>query len=284
MKRLKIIILAFLISATAHAEKDIHIGTGSYWFSDGLKPIKVWYHCPKKLSKTTPVCFVMHGVKRDGQRYRDSWIEIAEKGQFLLLVPEFDNKNFPKSRTYNLGNIFDRSGNYNDPKHWSYSMVDEIFNSVVEKLGLQTKQYSIYGHSAGAQFVHRLAIFCPSAKFKVAISANAGWYTFLNDNVDFPYGVDGTKLSKTKIKGALKKNLIILLGTEDVDPNHKYLKNTDEAKAQGAHRFARGTNFYSHASYLAEQLKTPFNWKLIPVPGISHSNSIISKEAAKYIN
>jgi hypothetical protein len=281
MKISSILFLVFLMGMSTYADNSLSAGSGSYLFSDRSKTVRVWYHCPDKLTPTTPVCFVMHGRNRKGQKYRDSWVEYAEKNQFLLLVPEFDETNFPKS--YNTGNIFDEDGSYNNPKYWTYTLIDKIFDGVVDEHDLLIKQYSIYGYSAGAQFVHRLAIFCPNAKFKVAIAANAGWYTFLDNDIEFPYGIDGAKVSKKQVKDALGKELILLLGTEDINPNHKYLRNTREARAQGDHRFARGQKYYAHAYGLAEKYKTPFNWKLIPVPGVAHSNAGMSKEAAKYI-
>ena len=47
----------------------------------------------------------------------------------------------------------------------------------------------MFGHSAGAQFVHRFVMFAPGPNLRTAISANAGWYTTLEENVAFPYGL-----------------------------------------------------------------------------------------------
>ena len=68
-------------------------GAGSFVFRDPFgnkdKPITVWYYMPENVDADVPVVFVMHGVRRNGQEYRDSWVKYAETEKFLLLVPEY---------------------------------------------------------------------------------------------------------------------------------------------------------------------------------------------------
>ena len=68
----------------------IEPGSGRFVFRDPLgnkdKPITVWYYLPKAVDTNLPVVFVMHGVNRNGQEYRDAWIKYAEQEKFLLLV------------------------------------------------------------------------------------------------------------------------------------------------------------------------------------------------------
>ena len=51
------------------------------------------------------VVVVMHGLRRDADRYRDEWRDLAEQQGFLLLVPEFSAAKFPGTRWYNFGNV-----------------------------------------------------------------------------------------------------------------------------------------------------------------------------------
>lgn len=124
----------------------------------------------------------------------------------------------------------------------------------------------IYGHSAVAQFVHRMVMFLPKARIKVAISANAGWYTMPSEGTAFPYGLStsGSKLADVSV--SFSKNLTILLGDEDVDENHKYLRKTPEAMSQGKHRFERGHAFYKTAVTRSEERGIKLKWKLKVVP------------------
>jgi poly(3-hydroxybutyrate) depolymerase len=75
----------------ARAHGTLSNGCDSFVFPHSGKNITVWYYNPG-ITPTTPVVFVMHGVKRNGQKYRDSWVEYAQKRRFLVLVPEFSKE------------------------------------------------------------------------------------------------------------------------------------------------------------------------------------------------
>lgn len=295
MKNLKVKVISFLlgfvllaiITSTAGAVSQLTTGSGSFVFADTRgnkeKPITVWYYKPEKSSPDIPVVFVMHGVKRNGKEYRDSWVEPAEKEKFLLLVPEFSEKYYPGSKQYNLGNMFSSSGKSISKSKWTYTAIEHIFDYVRDIAGLKVESYSIYGHSAGAQFVHRLVLFLSDAHINTAISANAGWYTMPTKQVKFPYGLEKSPISLKQLRNAFSQNLIVLLGDKDTDENDKYLRKTREAMAQGKHRFERGKNFFQSAKREAARLNIPLNWKLQTVEGVGHSNSGMTKAATKLL-
>jgi hypothetical protein len=62
---------------------------------------------------------------------------------------------------------------------------------------IRVEGYYLYGHSAGAQFVHRhLAFICAGGNpLRVirAVAANAGFYTEPTFEVPFPFGFGGTE-------------------------------------------------------------------------------------------
>ena len=76
------------------------------------------------------------------------------------------------------------------PSHWSYTIIEDLFSAVVS-MGVQRKGYNIYGHSAGAQFVHRLVQFLPTCRVETAVAANSGWYTMPCLLARWPYGWRG---------------------------------------------------------------------------------------------
>lgn len=274
-------------TSTVYAANQIESGSGNFAFVDSQgnkdKPIKVWYYMPEKSGANIPVVFVMHGTKRNGRKYRNIWIEHAEKKKFLLLVPEFSEKYYPGSENYNLGNMFSPSGKPTDRSKWTYTAIEHIFDYVRNSNGIKADFYSIYGHSAGAQFVHRLVLFCPDARINTAVCANAGWYTMPSSTVEFPYGLKSSGSSVSELKQAFNQNLIILLGNQDTDENHKYLRKTPEAMSQGKHRFERGKNFYKSAKHESEKLQTTLKWKIKTVKNVGHSNSKMAKAAIKLL-
>ncbi|MFT6583203.1 MAG: hypothetical protein ACJAU6_003656 [Alphaproteobacteria bacterium] len=109
--------------------------------------------------------------------------------------------------------------------------------------GNVSKSYAMYGHSAGAQFVHRFIYFTPDARLTRAVAANAGWYTMPGFDIAYPYGLGGAGLSPANLHRALSARLVVLLGMRDTDTSHRHLRRTEGANAQGPHRFARGQSF-----------------------------------------
>ncbi|KKK94929.1 hypothetical protein LCGC14_2677920 [marine sediment metagenome] len=218
-KGVVLVLILFLCAANSPIYSDkaklLSTGPGRFVFTDVKgnrnKPITVWYYQPKDLLPTARVVFVMHGVKRNGKEYRDKWIKHAQRGKFLLVVPEFSEKYYKGSKQYNLGNMFTSSGARINESKWSFSAIEHLFDHIKRSTHLTSPTYDIYGHSAGAQFVHRLILFKPKARINKAISANAGWYTFPTFRKAFPYGLRKSPAKKAYLKKALGKKLIILL-------------------------------------------------------------------------
>lgn len=259
---------------TATSAELLQTGKGSFLYQDALqRRIIVWYYRPDTVQPNTPVLFVMHGINRNAKDYRDEWHEHAKAQQVILLVPEFSEEAFPGSAHYNLGDVFATSGRLNDTARWGFTSIEHIFDRVRSAARLSTSTYHLYGHSAGAQFVHRMVLFMPQARIKTAVSANAGWYTMPNHAVAFPYGLQDTPVTQESLRLALAQKHIILLGEEDTDEHSQNLRKTPEAMAQGRHRLERGKTFYQAARQAASRLHMPCNWTLQLVPKVSHSNT-----------
>ncbi len=243
-------------------------------------PLQVWLALPEAVTADTPVLFVMHGVNRDASRYRDEWSALARSAGFIAVVPEFDAASFPGARSYNLGNMLDAAGDPQPRDRWSFAVVEALFDHVKAMTGTQVERYSMYGHSAGAQFVHRYVMFMPEARLAQAVAANAGWYTVPEAGTPFPYGLDGSPLSPQELAQALGRRLSVLLGTADVDPAYPNLRRTTEAMAQGPHRLARGQYFHRRALAAASALGVDLAWRLQLVEGVAHDNAAMASPAA----
>lgn len=245
---------------------------GHFPFSSGGHTLTVWYYRPATAAADAPVLFVIHGVGRNAEEYLDDWIEFAARENFLLVVPEFSKTAFPGEESFNSGNLFDAAGRPRPREAWSFSMIESLFDALPGQLGVNRRDYMIYGHSAGAQFVQRFLYFVPEARAARAIAANAGWYMLPEFTTDFPYGLRGTAADEAALRTALARRLVVMLGESDTDPKHPSLRRTPEADAQGLFRFARGQYFFARAKAAAADLHATFNWTLVTVPGIEHSN------------
>jgi len=241
------------------------------------------YYCgPRRIKNDTRVVIVMHGNQRNAEDYRDAWEDYAEEESLLVLVPEFTDRIFPGSNSYNLAGMVSSNGSFQTRSDWAFPLIDNLFLAVKKDQGLESELFYLYGHSAGAQFVHRYAMFANSPRLGLAIAANAGWYTFPTTGVAFPYGVKDLA-THFDAKKAFSTNLIILLGSDDTDPDHKHLRKTEEALRQGKTRYTRGKNFYESAKRAAEEGEFKLIWKQHIVPGVGHSNSGMSKAAVEII-
>lgn len=225
----------------------------------------------------------MHGNSRDGDRYRDQWADLAAAGNFVVVAPEFPRPEFATANEYNLGNVFTAEGTKRPASSWSFAAIESLFNVVVSDLASDATGYTLYGHSAGSQFVHRFLYYMPDARVSQAIAANAGWYTLPEYDVQYPYGLLGAGVSENSLRAALSRNVTVLLGDQDIDTEGDSLRRTPEAMEQGPHRFARGQYFFERAVVSSENLGAEFNWQLVVVPGSDHDNAKMAIGAASLI-
>lgn len=273
-----------MATAAAEPEPVAETGRGRFIFSgwEG-PPLPVWYQLPEQVAPNTPVLIVLHGVNRDADRYRDEWAELALAYRLIVIVPEFGSADFPGSNGYNTGFFTEADGTPRPRNLWSFAAIEPLFDEVRRRFGTAAERYTLYGHSAGAQFVHRYVMFMPEARIDQAITANAGWYTMPDPAVAFPYGTKGAPIMDQTLAAALGKPLTVLLGTADTDTADPDLRTTAEANRQGPHRYARGLSFHAKGRELADQLGTPFGWKIEFVPGVGHTNALMAKAAAKLL-
>lgn len=253
---------------------------------DGIHPpMTVHYFRPVELANDCRVIIVMHGINRNARTYRDRWAEYAERHRFLLLTPEFHRDYYPANVDYNLAGLVESEEHkgFRDEEEWAFHQVERVFATAREELALSTKGYALYGHSAGAQFVHRLILFHPECLANVAVSANAGWYTLPCLSTDFPYGLKDSPVCRDRLACALHRPLVVLLGDADCDPFHRNLRASPEALEQGEHRLNRGRHFFDSALTVARQLGVTCRWTLEIVGGAAHRDQEMSGAALDHI-
>lgn len=243
-------------------------------------PMAVYLHRPAAWRPDGPLVAVMHGLRRDADAYRAAWAGHAEAGGFLLVCPGFDRTGFPGDRWYNLGNVVDGAGLAQPPAAWSFAALDHAVDAARAACGAERPGFVLYGHSAGAQFVHRYLLLTGAPRVSRTVIANAGWYSMPRRDIAFPYGLGGTQATEAALAGALGRPVILLLGEADRDPHHPQLRHDAGADAQGTNRFDRGQAFFAAAAAAARRLGVPFAWRLATVPGIGHSNSGMAVAAA----
>lgn len=171
-----------------------------------------------------------------------------------------------------------------DPRKWIFRDFDRIFETARDALALETDAYDLFGHSAGGQILHRLALFHPNGRADRILAANSGWYTLPTFEQAFPYGLKGSGLAADQLAAAFAADLVVFLGEEDdADETRGSLRRTPEADRQGTHRLARGRHFFRQARQVAEAMGVGFDWRLEIVPGVGHDYERMSAAAAQYL-
>lgn len=276
-------------------EGAVQAGSGSFEFTGTdlaeERPVPVRYHLPEDLGDDAPVALLLHGSSRNARAFRDSWLGPAERHGLAVIVPEFGGSEdaYPGSESYNLGRVQDDGGELRPREEWTYSVLEPLFEDFVVRAGLEADGYHLYGHSAGSQVAHRFLTLFPEARANRVILANAGWYTLPVEDVEWGYGLGyedpdgetGTLIPSEDLAALFQREVTILLGEEDADPEAAALRDTSEARRQGAHRFERGHTYFEVARERAEELGVDFRWRLDTVPDVGHSNASMAPPAAR---
>jgi pimeloyl-ACP methyl ester carboxylesterase len=280
-----LVVACALGSASAEDQGQLTPGEHKYEFSGwNGPPIDVLVFIPDKANETTPVLMVMHGWSRAAQRYFDDWKALGEQQEFIVVVPHFPVEDFHSSHQYNLGHVFDQnSGKMRPVESWTFAAIEPLFDDVISRSGSQQTQYTLYGHSAGSQFVHRFLYYMPDARVKTYLAANAGWYTMPDFDAEYPYGLQDAAIDEDGLKAAFGKELVLLLSREDTDFTDPDLRNTPEAKRQGKNRLARGLTMYYVAKTNADKMNAELKWRVVAVEGADHNNAKMAPAAAKLI-
>jgi poly(3-hydroxybutyrate) depolymerase len=244
---------------------------------------KVLLGRPAGLAADRPVVFVLHGARRDVGAEFDRWYALAMEREFLLVLPEFSAEDFPGANGYSLGNVHDALGRLRPRSSWSFEAIEAIFEDLRHRFGMTVEGYAIYGHAAGAQFVHRFLLHVPEARVTRGMAANAGWYTMPDFAVDWPYGLQGSAVGEEQLRRSLQLPLTILLGAQNTAPDQPGLRRTPAALAQGPHRVARGQAFFAAARAAAAERGIPFGWQLATVPEVGHDSDLMAPAAIPYL-
>ena len=280
MKRFNLIVLvisiAFFQSLAAFETKNT---TFAVWNNSD---VELFYALPEEINNQTQVLFIIHGGARDSEKYLDIWKKFTEHKNIILVAPEFKRADY---EDYEYLNISDDYGvlnkNLNEHLHNSLSIFFSFFKS---KYNLEIDTYKLYGHSGGAQFVHRLLLFSDYDNVSSAVIAGAGSYTFLN-NENYPYGLkESNHLSDKKIKRYLSQRVTFLIGNKDIKKFESSKKNNIQGKAmQGNNRFEVGINYFNNLITVSERQKIPLRWKFQIAKGVAHDNEKMSLLASEIL-
>lgn len=196
---------------------------------------------------------VFHGLNRDAGPYRDHAHALADRLCAIALAPEFDKPRFPTAM-YQLGGT-------------TVELIAPLVEWARKAAAQPDMPYILIGHSAGAQFLSRVAAYTTPPAQRIVI-ANPSTWVLPDTSVAKPYGFGSVANGEQAMRAYLALPIVALLGGADTGSNN--LTMTKEAVAQGPNRLTRGHNTFESAKSVAHNHGWPFGWTLVEVPGVGH--------------
>jgi hypothetical protein len=248
------------------------------------RPLVLHAARPREYNAQTPVLFVHHGVGRNGEDYRDYWLDLVDEIGVLAISIEFPEASFPEYLWYHFGNLHAKDGTPNPREAWTFGIDARLFEQLRAQ-GVTTRQrYGLFGHSAGGQFVHRMVSFGFRDRVAIAVSANAGTYAMPDLATPWPFGLGETDVDTDALRALLGFPITVMAGTGDVITTGRFFPKGPRSMRQGATRYERAQNYVRTGRSAAAALRTSCAWTIIDVPDVGHDGKRMSVAAAPVVS
>ncbi|HUR59631.1 MAG TPA: hypothetical protein VM029_18070 [Opitutaceae bacterium] len=247
----------------------IPAGRGQVEFSFGGAPLTLFTYKPAGYTDG-PLLVVFHGVVRNAAEYRDFAVPMADRFGVMLVAPLLDEARFPEE-WYQRGGLLDAAGKAKPREQWMFHVVPAIVAEVRAREARPELPYYLIGHSAGAQFLVRLAAYLPGEARRI-VAGNAGSLLFPSRDHEFGYGLGGLPPALSDdamLQRYFAAPLTLYLGTADTTPRRRF-DASEAGMKQGPHRLARNRACFELAQSIAKARGWPFNWRKVETPGIEH--------------
>ena len=182
LRRLLVVLACAALPAAHAGGPEVRIGSASGDFvftdaqGDASRPVTVYTYLPRRADvRTAPILFVMHGFHRSARQYRDDWAYHADQYGFIVVAPLFDAKTWGSD--YSYPSTKGKNRRPRDDAQTSFALIEHLFDALKDATGNTQPRYLIYGFSEGGQFVHRLVLTQPEARYARAVIGTPGWYT-----------------------------------------------------------------------------------------------------------
>jgi hypothetical protein len=264
-KLLSTFLATILIAGSAHAEIDT--GNGQQTASVAGQSLTVYTY---RSSNCTPrlMLVVFHGSERDAGPYRDVARPLADKLCAIVISPEFDHKRFPDN-SYQLGGVVVK-GSFVPPGRRPIDLVAPLIAWARVASNQPTLPVALFAHSAGGQFIGRVAAFARTDGARIVLINPSTW-VLPSTTVAVPYGFGGSGTpaeEEQALRAYLALPITVLLGTADTGTTN--LAMDPAAMAQGPNRLMRARNAFAMAEAMAREHGWSFGWRKLEAPGVGH--------------
>lgn len=232
------------------------------------KELRVYRYDPHGCAEPS-ILMVFHGNGRSARSYLESSLGIADRGCFVVYAPLFDSDRFP-SWSYHRGGLV-HDGKLLPENEWTVEMAGDLLTWARTHEARPDALAFLFGHSAGAQYLSRVAAYALPDHVERIILANPSTYVLPDNSETVPYGYGGLPAAQAEAwrKAYLAAPVTIYLGDEDT--GSKDLTMTAQAVRQGKNRVDRGERVFETAQQTASADGLEFNWTLVYAAKVAHS-------------
>lgn len=209
-----------------------------------------------------PIFVAVHGLACNPHELARTFSAYCETAGVVMLAPIF---------TTEQHGDYQRLGRIGRGTRADVAL-DRCVAEVVSLTNADAEQLYMFGYSGGAQFVHRYLMAHPH-RVAGAVAASAGWYTFPDMKVRFPYGVR----SQRRLPGVnfnpeefLRVPVTVLVGRNDV--SSEQLRSTERVnRQQGINRVDRARNWVAAMRSAAKEYGYEPCVTCVEVPDVNHA-------------
>lgn len=252
------IVAALALPLSAHAGTTTATVEGKRLSVETYKP-----NCTPK-----GILIVFHGDSR--ATYMSGATRAADRECLSVYAPIFPERSYSNA-TYQMGGV--KADGPTTGR--TVDLVDDLIAWAQARDG--DLPVYLFGHSAGGQFLSRVAAYALPAEAARIVVANPSTWVLPTVAENAPYGFDMTtddKLDATEeahLRAYLAAPVTVFLGS--VDTGSDNLATGSAAQRQGKHRLDRGLKTFAQAEKVAADRGWPFGWRLVMADGVGHSGS-----------
>lgn len=223
-------------------------------------------YVPATASSESPVIVLVHGVTRRAAEQICRFRALADRAGAILIAPYFSRKAF---------GLYQQVADPKGGARADLALLD-MLEAIGNETGAATERVHLFGYSGGAQFVHRFVMFYPERAATMLV-ASAGWYTFPDERLPYPYGIANSPLpGEIELRRLLAVERHILVGAQDTGRGDNLRVSRKIDTLQGTNRLERATRWFQAMEDASRHhdIRPPrASFEIIPGVGHSFANS-----------
>lgn len=202
----------------------------------------------------------VHGISRNWREHAEEFVGHTARRRLALVVPRFSKRGYRGYQRLEAGG--------------RGIQADRALLAVLadfrRRHGAPRLTVGLFGFSGGAQFAHRFALAHPLAVGRLALAA-AGFYTFPDANVPFPYGLAARGAAPALGVAGFDLPMRVYVGSLDTERDADLRRSRELDRRQGRDRVERARRFVVAVRAALAMRGRPPACGFEVLPGCGHS-------------